>query len=60
MCVLLFCAAEIVNAQQSVEAIRKEATVFAQQEKFGDAIHVLDQGLQQYPNNLDILKMKLT
>lgn len=56
MCVLVFCVAGFAHAQESVESIRKQATLLAQQERFADAIHALDEGLRQYPNNLDILK----
>ena len=56
LCILTFCIISFAGAQESVADIRKQATLLAQQEKFGDAIDVLDQGLQQYPNNLDILK----
>jgi tetratricopeptide (TPR) repeat protein len=55
---LLFslCGMVGAHAQQSVESIRKQATALAQQERISDAIRVLDEGLQQYPNNLEILK----
>jgi len=56
LCVMIFCVAGFARAQESVEAIRKEATVLAQQGKFSEAIQALDEGLQQYPNNLDLLK----
>lgn len=56
LCIFIFCIISFAGAQESVAEIRKHATLLAQQEKFGDAIEVLDQGLQQYPNNLDILK----
>jgi len=56
LCTLVFSFAVFGHAQESVEAIRKEATVLAQQEKFSDAIQTLDEGLKQYPGNLDILK----
>lgn len=41
---------------QTVEAIRKQATSAAQQQDFTGAIQILEQGLQQYPDNTDILK----
>ena len=45
-----------IFAQQTVEAIRKQATTNAQQQDFSGAIQILEQGLQQYPDNLDLLK----
>jgi len=45
-----------MNAQQSVESIRKEASTSAQQQDFDNAIQILQQGLQQYPDNLELLK----
>jgi tetratricopeptide (TPR) repeat protein len=50
------CAMRALYAQETVESIRKQAMALAQQEQFSDAIQLLDGGLQQYPNNLDILK----
>lgn len=43
-------------AQQSVEAIRKQAMQSAQQQDFADALQILKQGLQQYPDNFDLQK----
>ncbi len=54
--VFIFCIAQSIYAQQSVESIRKQATSLAQQQDFAGAIQVLNQGLQQYPDNLEILK----
>jgi len=51
----LYLAASIY-AQQSVESIRKQASASAQQQNFDDAVQILEQGLQQYPDNLDLLK----
>ncbi len=48
--------AQLIYAQQTVEDIRKQAMASAQQEDFTNAIQILEQGLQQYPNNIDILK----
>lgn len=56
LCLTVFCVTGFTCAQESVEAIRKEATVLAQQQKFSDATLALEAGLQQYPNNLDLLK----
>ncbi len=53
--VLLF-AAQSLMAQQSVESIRKQATAAAQQQDFKSAIETLELGLQQYPDNIDLLK----
>jgi len=53
---LSLCGMHAVHAQESVESIRKQAMVLAQQQNFSDAIQVLDEGLRQYPDNLDILK----
>ncbi len=47
---------QLVFAQQTVEAIRKQAMTSAQQQDFTNAIQTLQQGLQQYPDNLDLLK----
>ena len=47
---------QFVNAQATVESIRKDAAASAQQQDFTGAIQTLEQGLQQYPNNLDLLK----
>jgi Tfp pilus assembly protein PilF len=52
---LLF-AAQALHAQQTVEAIRKQASTTAQQQDFAGAEQILEQGLQQYPDNLDLLK----
>ena len=54
--VFLFCIGQSIYAQQSVESIRKQATSLAQQQDFTGAIQTLDKGLQQYPDNLEILK----
>ncbi len=55
---LLCCSIIILNAQQTVESIRKQAMASAQQQNFTDAVQALDQGLIQYPDNLDLLKDK--
>lgn len=52
---LLF-AAQALHAQQTVESIRKEASTNAQQQDFNGAEQILEKGLQQYPDNLDLLK----
>ncbi len=52
-CIILF-----AHAQQTVESIRKQAMLSAQQQDFTGAVHTLDQGLIQYPDNLDLLKDK--
>jgi tetratricopeptide (TPR) repeat protein len=52
----LLCAAQVLHAQESVESIRKQATTTAQQQDFTGAVQILEQGLQQYPDNLDLLK----
>lgn len=52
----ILCIAQLIYAQQTVESIRKQATALAQQQDFTGAVQVLDQGLQQYPDNIDILK----
>lgn len=52
----IFCLAHLIYAQQTVELIRKQATTLAQQQDFNGAVQVLEQGLKQYPDNLDILK----
>src|ERR1044072_2086547 len=54
--IFLLCSVQLLKAQQTVEAIRKQATAAAQQQDFTGAIHILEQGLQQYPDNLEILK----
>lgn len=47
---------QILNAQQTVEDIRKQATATAQQQDFKGAIQILENGLQQYPDNIELLK----
>ncbi|MBS1747914.1 MAG: hypothetical protein JST21_17260 [Bacteroidetes bacterium] len=47
---------QIIFAQQSVDAIRKDAMASAQQQDFAGAIQTLEQGLQQYPDNLELMK----
>ncbi len=54
--VITLCTAHFLYAQQTVESIRKQATATAQQQDFTGAIQILEQGLQQYPDNLDLLK----
>jgi len=54
--VITLCLAALTYAQQSVESIRKQASAAAQQQNFDDAIQLLEQGLQQYPDNPDLLK----
>ena len=54
--VITLCLAAFTYAQQSVESIRKQASAAAQQQNFDDAIQLLEQGLQQYPDNPDLLK----
>jgi tetratricopeptide (TPR) repeat protein len=46
----------VLHAQETIESIRKQATATAQQQDFTGAVQILDQGLQQYPDNLDLLK----
>lgn len=53
--IVAFCAAQIVHAQ-TVESIRKQATTAAQQQDFRGAIQILEDGLQQFPDNIDLLK----
>jgi tetratricopeptide (TPR) repeat protein len=48
--------AQLLHAQQTVESIRRQATATAQQQDFAGAIQILEQGLQQYPDNADLLK----
>src|SRR5438477_9422131 len=48
--------ARLSHAQQTVDAIRKQATLSAQQQDFAGAIQMLEEGLKQYPDNIDILK----
>ncbi|MEP6682638.1 MAG: tetratricopeptide repeat protein [Parafilimonas sp.] len=54
--IILLYTTQIMYAQQTVDAIRKQAMTSAQQQDFTGAIQTLQQGLQQYPDNLDILK----
>ena len=54
----LLCLTIYNYAQQSVEAIRKQAMMAAQQQDFTGAIQVLNQGLTQYTDNLDMLNDK--
>lgn len=53
---LIICITQSIYAQQTVDVFRKQATSLAQQQDFSGAIQVLDQGLKQYPDNLEILK----
>jgi len=48
--------AQQIFAQETVESIRKQATTSAQQQNFTDAIQTLEDGLKQYPDNIDLLK----
>ena len=52
----IFCIAQFTYAQQTVDAIRKQATTLAQQQDFTGAVQVLEDGLKQYPDNLEMLK----
>ncbi len=52
----LCCLMHLANAQQTVESIRKQATTLAQQQNFTGAVQILEQALQQYPDNFEILK----
>ena len=54
--IILLYTTQLMYAQQTVDAIRKQAMTSAQQQDFTTAIQTLQQGLQQYPDNLDILK----
>ena len=54
--VIILCTMHFLYAQQTVESIRKQATATAQQQDFTGAIQILEKGLQQYPDNLDLLK----
>ena len=54
--ILSIYATQFLHAQQTVESIRKQAMASAQQQDFTNAVQTLEQGLQQYPNNLDLLK----
>ena len=54
--IILLYTTQLIYAQQTVDAIRKQAMTSAQQQDFTTAIQTLQQGLQQYPDNLDILK----
>ncbi|MFT4156028.1 tetratricopeptide repeat protein [Parafilimonas sp.] len=54
--IALLYASQPMYAQQTVESIRKQATASVQQQDFTGAIQILEQGLQQYPDNLEILK----
>jgi tetratricopeptide (TPR) repeat protein len=54
--VFIFFAAHILHAQQTVDAIRKQATALAQQQDFTGAVQVLEGGLKQFPDNLDLMK----
>jgi tetratricopeptide (TPR) repeat protein len=48
--------AQMIFAQQSVDDIRKQAMAAAQQQDFSGAFQTLEHGLQQYPDNLELLK----
>lgn len=52
----IVCITHLTYAQQTVESIRKQATASAQQQDFTGAVQILEQGLQQYPDNIDLLK----
>ena len=54
--IILVCISQLMYAQQTVDAIRTQAMTSAQQQDFSGAIQTLQQGLQQYPDNLDLLK----
>jgi len=54
--IILLYTTQLMFAQQTVEAIRKQAMTSAQQQDFTNAIQTLQQGLQQYPGNFDLLK----
>jgi tetratricopeptide (TPR) repeat protein len=54
--IFLFSAAHFIYAQQTVDAIRKQATTLAQQQDFNGAVQVLENGLKQYPDNLELMK----
>ena len=54
--IILLYVAQLVHAQQTIESIRKQATAAAQQQDFTGAIQTLEQGLQQYPDNIELLK----
>ena len=45
--IILLYASQLVHAQQTIESIRKQAMVSAQQQDFTGAIQTLEQGLQQ-------------
>lgn len=47
---------QLCFSQQSVDAIRKQATQLAQQSDFNGAVQALEDGLKQYPDNIDLLK----
>ena len=55
---LLLCLTIYNYAQQSVDEISKQAMLSAQQQNFTDAIQIINKGLTQYPDNLDLLKDK--
>lgn len=54
--IISLCFTQFIHAQQTVESIRKQAAAYAQQQDFDNAIQTLEQGLQQYAGNLDLLK----
>ena len=54
--VIAFYTIQFTYGQGTVESIRKDAAASAQQQDFTGAMQILEQGLQQYPDNLDILK----
>jgi tetratricopeptide (TPR) repeat protein len=54
--IILINASLLIYAQQTVDAIRKQAMTSAQQQDFTGAVQLLQQGLQQYPDNIDLLK----
>ncbi|MBV9963491.1 MAG: hypothetical protein JO072_14705 [Parafilimonas sp.] len=54
--IILISAGQLLHAQQTVDGIRKQAQTSAQQQDFSGAIDILEQGLKQYPENIDLLK----
>lgn len=46
----------VSQAQQTVDTYRKQAQALAQQQDFSGAVDILEQGLQQYPGNIELLK----
>lgn len=54
--IVLLYTSQLLYAQQTVESIRKQATAAAQQQDFSGAIQILEKGLEQYPDNIELLK----